>query len=194
MYKLKIVFVGPAGSGKTTIANFLADMPENIGAGAYRPTQGVRILEYETLVGVGTEAPTKTQIELWDCGSNQKYDMCWPAIQNEAHGICFIIDAANPSDIPEVEKLFNILVIQTGLNRNRCMLIAHHKKSIDREMKHLSRLGSSFPQVYTIHANVEENDSRLLSDFNNFYSSILAGLKDTNEQEELSIMNMEKTG
>ena len=46
MYKVKIVMVGPCQSGKTMIANFLADATETVG-GEYRPTAGVRILEFE---------------------------------------------------------------------------------------------------------------------------------------------------
>ena len=46
MYKVKIVMVGPCQSGKTMIANFLSDATENVG-GEYRPTAGVRILEFE---------------------------------------------------------------------------------------------------------------------------------------------------
>lgn len=46
MYKVKILMVGPCQSGKTIIANFLADATETVG-GEYRPTAGVRILEFE---------------------------------------------------------------------------------------------------------------------------------------------------
>ena len=46
MYKVKILMVGPCQSGKTMIANFLADATETVG-GEYRPTAGVRILEFE---------------------------------------------------------------------------------------------------------------------------------------------------
>ena len=46
MYKVKIVLAGPCQAGKTMIANFLSDATESVG-GEYRPTIGVRILEFE---------------------------------------------------------------------------------------------------------------------------------------------------
>ena len=38
--------IGPVQSGKSTITNFLADR-EDVLAGGYRPTAGVRIVEFE---------------------------------------------------------------------------------------------------------------------------------------------------
>ena len=46
MYKVKILLAGPCQAGKTMIANFLSDATESVG-GEYRPTIGVRILEFE---------------------------------------------------------------------------------------------------------------------------------------------------
>ena len=62
---MKVAVVGPSQAGKTMISNFLADATDNIGgeilamfefefcckncfAGEYRPTAGVRILEFES--------------------------------------------------------------------------------------------------------------------------------------------------
>lgn len=58
-------------SGKTTIANFLSDATENP-SGEYRPTQGVRILEFEMQnLNVNNEK-LKAEIELWDCSGDHK--------------------------------------------------------------------------------------------------------------------------
>ena len=47
-YKLKVVFAGPCKTGKTSIANFLADATEVSGSESdYWPTHVVRILEFE---------------------------------------------------------------------------------------------------------------------------------------------------
>jgi adenylate kinase family enzyme len=42
MFKTKILILGPVKSGKTTIANYLADAVENF-VGDYRPTHGENI-------------------------------------------------------------------------------------------------------------------------------------------------------
>ena len=57
---LKIVVIGPEGSGKTAITNFLCGK-NNVLEVPYRPTAGVRIVE--------TEKEVKNKnftIEMWD--------------------------------------------------------------------------------------------------------------------------------
>jgi Rab-like protein 5 len=59
-------------SGKTTIANFLSDATEN-SSGEYRPTQGVRILEFEMQNLNVNNRYLKAEVELWDCSGDHKY-------------------------------------------------------------------------------------------------------------------------
>jgi len=59
-------------SGKTHLCNYLADATESTG-GDYRPTKGVRILEFEC----DGEHPTtgdyvRADVELWDCSGDKK--------------------------------------------------------------------------------------------------------------------------
>ena len=57
---LKILVIGPEGSGKTAITNFLCGK-SNVLEVPYRPTAGVRVVETER------ELKNKTTIiELWD--------------------------------------------------------------------------------------------------------------------------------
>ena len=46
MSKVKILMVGPTETGKSTLANILADISEGP-SGSYRPTKGCRIVEFE---------------------------------------------------------------------------------------------------------------------------------------------------
>lgn len=59
-------------SGKTHLCNYLADATESTG-GDYRPTKGVRILEFEC----DGENPTtgdyvRADVELWDCSGDKR--------------------------------------------------------------------------------------------------------------------------
>ena len=64
MYKVKIVVAGPSQAGKTMIANFLSDATESVG-GEYRPTVGVRILEFEMpSILVNNKVRSNNNIEL----------------------------------------------------------------------------------------------------------------------------------
>ncbi len=60
-------------SGKTWIANFLAEATASSG-GEYHPTQGVRILEFETEGENPTSGkPFRAEVELWDCSGGKQY-------------------------------------------------------------------------------------------------------------------------
>ena len=32
----------------------------------------------------------KVDVELWDTSGNSKFDICWPALAREAHGVMFV--------------------------------------------------------------------------------------------------------
>ena len=59
-------------SGKTWLSNFLAEATEN--SGDYHPTEGVRILEFES---EGEDprkgTPFRAEVELWDCSGSRRY-------------------------------------------------------------------------------------------------------------------------
>lgn len=59
-------------SGKTIISNFLSEATAASG-GDYHPTQGVRILEFESDVVVDSDGKSfKVEIELWDCAGSKR--------------------------------------------------------------------------------------------------------------------------
>ena len=58
---LKIVVIGPKGSGKTCISNYIANQRDTLQVERYDPTVGTRILEVESKIG-GNSA----NIEIWD--------------------------------------------------------------------------------------------------------------------------------
>ena len=77
MYKgqsVKILMIGPVQAGKSTISNFLADR-EDILQATYRPTAGVRIVEFEKEAPKNPRRPgqEKVLIELWDVSGDVKY-------------------------------------------------------------------------------------------------------------------------
>ena len=55
------------------MANFLAEATESSG-GEYHPTQGVRVLEFES-EGEDPDkgTPFKAEVELWDCSGSRRY-------------------------------------------------------------------------------------------------------------------------
>ena len=61
-------------SGKTCLSNYLSGATESSG-GAYHPTKGVRILEFEVM-GEREGEMTQVDVELWDCSGNREW--VWP--------------------------------------------------------------------------------------------------------------------
>lgn len=101
--KIKILVIGPEGSGKTAVTNFLCDK-SNVLDTPYRPTAGVRIVETEKDV-----RNKRTTIEFWDVSGtlrltpgNPKFERCWPAIQKGAQGVIIVYNADNPKSEAEV--------------------------------------------------------------------------------------------
>ncbi|CAG2058548.1 unnamed protein product [Timema podura] len=139
MIKLKILFVGPCASGKTTIANLLADATEN-SSGDYHPTQGVRILEFESPVLNVNNKPSKAEVELWDCSGDHKFEGCWPALQKDAQGLVFVYNPSAHDHSRELELLYNYFVIQTNFSPKNCLVIAYQKQTADREAKNITKL------------------------------------------------------
>lgn len=112
-------------SGKTVLANFLSGTTENVG-GEYRPTQGVRILEFESHPeGFGDS--TTCEVELWDCSGDFKFESCWPALMKDACGVVIIFNPDVPSHLKEIETWHSMFISSQGLQDNQCLLMAHHK-------------------------------------------------------------------
>ena len=92
---MKILIIGPKGSCKSTIANFITDFKttlqpeeeEEEERNYYQPTYGTRILE-------------KNNVEFWDCSGDQSFEGCWRSIMAGADGVLIVF---NP-DIPGHEQ------------------------------------------------------------------------------------------
>lgn len=66
--KLKIIVVGPKGSGKSTLSNFLLGQSDGIANNPYQPTVGCRILEND-FPGQGNQM---VSVELWDASGDNR--------------------------------------------------------------------------------------------------------------------------
>ncbi|XP_075220125.1 intraflagellar transport protein 22 homolog isoform X2 [Lycorma delicatula] len=187
MIKLKTVIIGPSNSGKSTIANYLSDATD-ISGGDYRPTKGVRIVEFETQNLNVNNRNAAAEIELWDCSGNKMYENCWPACYRDAQGIIFVYDADSDEQLTELDEYFDNFVVQSGIDHNNCLIIAHSLQNSNSNPTAI--LSSKFSRMTHITANAEESGNKLRSNFNNFISNIISGVHDRNERDELNIINV----
>ena len=94
--RIKILIIGPQGSGKTTFANILGGLQEGLSENT-RPTVGCRIVDFERDAPPQVGNFGKVNIELWDVSGDLKYEKCWAPIQQDVQGIIFVYDTSNPS-------------------------------------------------------------------------------------------------
>lgn len=133
----------------------------------------------------------KAEVELWDCSGDHKFEACWPALQRDAHGIIFVYNPSLGDHARDLELLYNYFITQTGFSYKNCIVFANQKQPADKDIKYSSKLLNTFSRVPQILVNVEESGNRLQVDFSSFIATVLGGLRDRSEQEELNIISMQ---
>ena len=141
---IKIIIIGPKKSGKTAIADFLADTSKSkLGnkQKSYQPTSGCRILELDV-------GPQSRPIELWDVSGDLKYEHCWPAImqgldsskpsgetkdvvksivnQNNVDGVLLVYNPDLASQETEIGLWYDHFVTKANITKpDACMVFVH---------------------------------------------------------------------
>ncbi|CAG0888356.1 unnamed protein product [Cyprideis torosa] len=167
-------------SGKSYLSNFLADATESA-TGDYRPTKGVRILEFESPADIH-----KAEVELWDTSGDSQYESCWPAIQRDAGGVIFVYDPQRPESggSKQLDVLHSHFVGQQGLKDRHCVVFISKRKDDDKNVK-LSNTFSGIPQIPV---NIETQGEILRAEFQRYLTRILDGMSKNREQAELNII------
>ncbi|KAH0948899.1 hypothetical protein HN011_006344 [Eciton burchellii] len=178
MYTLKLIMIGPVESGKTTIANFLADATEI--PYDYRPTQGVRILEFEVNdIEVNNKRITR-DIELWDCSGNYKFKHCWPAIRKDIHGVILVYSTKTQDSSKELKELYDYFVNEAKLEPNSCVIFYFDPDNTSNTSKIIS---SSFSHISHVKCNVDNGGDKLKADFRLFLSALMTKLQEDKEDK-----------
>lgn len=128
MFRAKVLILGPPGCGKTVLANFLSDATESISA-EYRPTKGVRIVEFESEKMMIRGRKINAEVELWDCGSDKRSETCWPIFAQQVNGIIFVFNSGVDSHARYIERIHSHFVRKLGLLRDSQCIIFVNRKS-----------------------------------------------------------------
>ncbi|XP_067950755.1 intraflagellar transport protein 22 homolog isoform X2 [Watersipora subatra] len=185
MLKLKILVVGPCEVGKTFFSNFVADQSENT-MGDYRPTKGVRILEFECGDVRLKGRSGGVEVELWDCSGDHKYEGCWAAMAKDASGIVFIYNPDQPSQEKDLESWFSYLIPTTGVKPAHTIAVAHAKPGFTSVVR--IKLPPVFSKMTSIKSNIDGEPEAVKQDFNRFLENVGNAMSEKNEQEELNIV------
>ncbi|VDN60770.1 unnamed protein product [Dracunculus medinensis] len=166
-------------SGKTTISNYLADS-NDISIQEYRPTQGVRIVEFESneleLNGERIDA----EVELWDCSGDQRFEKCWPAIKRDSKGVilvCRLGKDAGQSLIP----WYSEFVERCTMNPMHVIVFLHRptEKSNENTISAF-RLPLSMSGLSVVPWNIDQDGEHLRLEFNSFLCKVISDMKFTN--------------
>jgi hypothetical protein len=117
---LKVCVVGPKGTSKSVIANFLANQADHLVADRYEPTAGVRILECEVNIGGSAQA-----VEIWDASGDQIYEGCWRSIMHDADGVILVYNPDAPSQDQQIGDWYDFFVKKNGLKDEQTVVFAH---------------------------------------------------------------------
>ncbi|XP_076279965.1 intraflagellar transport protein 22 homolog [Lasioglossum baleicum] len=185
MQPLKIVVIGPVKSGKTTIANFLADATEI--PYDYHPTQGVRILEFEVQnINVNNKYITK-DIELWDCSGDHKFENCWPAIKKHLHGVILMYSEKSNECLKQIQEFYDYFVNQTKLGPDKCVIFCYDPEKKNPEISKI--ISSTFVKVSHVKCNVDSGGNKLKADFSSFISTIVTKMYNYEDEEMRNMLN-----
>ncbi|KAF7995112.1 hypothetical protein HCN44_004584 [Aphidius gifuensis] len=184
MQAVKLIVIGPQQTGKTTISNFLADATDI--SYDYRPTKGVRILEFEVENVSVKNKSINVDVELWDCSGDKKYENCWPAMGKDAQGIIFVYNKKNDDNVRAMEKLYDYFVTKMKIQDKNCVIFYFDAdKSPIYAPKQIS---NTFAKISQVNCNVEEGGNKLRADFQSFLTTLMTKIQEKFEQEENQIL------
>lgn len=167
-------------AGKSTLANVLAENTDTA-AEIYRPTQGVRILEFE---GDVQSVGQHVTIELWDVSGDTKYAKCWPAIKQDAVGCVLVYNPERQGDVEEVEKWFQWFPKTMNLSNTQILVIQSLNKP-DSTWKH--PLPAKLQQLNSVAVGVDDL-VYVRTSFDKYLDQILQSVMDKQRQDEEEVM------
>ncbi|CAD5219424.1 unnamed protein product [Bursaphelenchus okinawaensis] len=169
--RMKVVLVGPMKSGKTVISTFLSDTTENLRM-EYKPTSGVRIIEFESIELSLEDQRIEPDVELWDCSGDRRYEKCWPAMRQYADAVIIL---CNPVDTRGEELLLwhNEFVQKVGLRPQQAVVFLHHPSENTNDSAIADfKLPQDMMGIRCVPVNVDREGEQLRKDFTNFLYTV----------------------
>ena len=178
--KVKILIVGPCKSGKTLLSNILSyanrNHNDNNHTNVYKPTKLSRILWFE-VNGVpvnNNQRSFDVAVELWDCSGDRSFEMCWPSMLQNTHGIIFVYDPQVQNHVDELQHFYEKFVRRDfGITDQQCIIFAHERGMGESLREELApRL---LKNILVVRASLDEDGSAVRTHFKSFLSRVISG-------------------
>ena len=160
--------LGPTKAGKTTIANILGDLQDGPST-VYRPTVGVRIVDFERDPPPSVSQFGKINVEIWDLSGDLKFEKCWAPCQQDVHGIIFVYDPASPETENDLKRFVEAFPKALKLKQSFCLCYINHHNSdgtnqgvVPQCMAQLEKFQGSAEDTQGIFATFEKYLAKLL--------------------------------
>mmetsp|Transcript_43059 Transcript_43059/g.49480 ORF Transcript_43059/g.49480 Transcript_43059/m.49480 type:complete len:192 (-) Transcript_43059:1090-1665(-) len=186
--RIKVLLIGPCRGGKSTLANILSEQADN-SSGAYRPTAGVRILEFEKEIPKMQKRHSEGTItvELWDLSGDSKYESCWPAVQDEADGIVFIFDPTNPDQEGEMDSWVTAFPRQMDMHPSMCIGLANHFDGQGASLSKKSNPPKGLTHLTIYDCSVENNTAAKVG-FDRLFETLVSKALEKQDSEEMNLV------
>lgn len=205
---VKILFVGPSKSGKSTLANFLCglrDSPQS----RYYETNPLRILETDLelqaskigdrrVVFAGGDARRKNiRIQVWDLSGSSKHQGGWPAVAREADGIVFVFNPAVRNSEKELSLWYKKFALKQDevdekgnyavrVKDSHCVVFAHYSEPPLRVgVSNLAPLPKDLEKIPILETSLTYHSDNFTEAFGKLVEGIVVDRMNAEEEEVL---------
>ncbi|KAJ1075496.1 hypothetical protein K5549_009640 [Capra hircus] len=140
------------------------------------PCERVRILEFENPHVTSNNKGTGCEFELWDCGSDPKFE-----------SLVIVFNANILSHLKEIETWYSYFFQQEFLQNTQCLVIAHHKPGFGSN-KENPALAPSLNKRKLVHSNLKDDLEEIRMEFIKYLRSIINSVSESRDQEEVAII------
>ncbi|KAJ3355518.1 Intraflagellar transport protein 22 [Allomyces javanicus] len=192
--RIKILVGGPAGAGKSVVANLLSglDRPDMVKTPS--PTQGVRILELERAIPPSKSASgasllaggrdTTVTVELWDASGDDRFLPFWPSTCKDIAGLVLVMNAdirAHDRAVEQWASMFPTL-------KSSQLLVLAQKHENPAQSRPRPKLGKPLARAPLFLTSLENEADVIKNEFNQFVANCVRAAAEQNDAEERAVL------
>ncbi|KAI6236368.1 Rab-like protein 5 [Aphelenchoides besseyi] len=169
--RLKVLLLGPSRAGKTVISTYLSDTIETVPT-QYRPTQGVRIIEFESYELMADDIRVEPDVELWDCSGDRRFEQCWPAFRRYVDAVILVGNVAHHKG-EDLLPWYHEFVFKGGLRHDQVLVLLHHTDELTNDSDIAAfRLPSDMAGISCVTSNIDKEGEQLRHEFTKFLNAV----------------------